>query len=105
MRIFVCGSCPLGQSGFAYTLRSATALLPFPAEVVLSDCMSGCARASTVAFRSPAKVAYLFGDLTAADLPDLLAFAALYHAAPDGQFADARPLGGLRTKALARIPV
>ena len=105
MRIFVCGSCPLGQNGFAETLRSTTALLPFPAEVVLSDCMSGCARASTVAFRSAAKVAYLFGDLTAADLPDLLAFAALYEATPDGQFVDARPLGGLRTKALARIPV
>ena len=105
MRIFVCGSCPLGQVGFAETLRSATALLPFPAEVVQTDCMSGCARASTVAFRSAAKVAYLFGDLTAADLPDLLAFAALYDATPDGRFADARPLGGLRTKALARIPV
>ena len=66
--------------------------------------MSGCARESTVAFRSPGKVAYLFGDLTEADLPDLLTFAKHYAAAPDGTFADARVLGPLRMKALARIP-
>lgn len=104
MQISICQTCPLGQSGFAKTLQSAMASLPFPAKVTLTDCMSGCARESTVAFRLPGKVAYLFGDLRAADLPDLLAFAALYHASADGQFADARPLGGLRTKALARIP-
>ena len=104
MQIFVCATCPLGQNGFAETLHSAAASLAFPATVAQSDCMSGCARESTIAFRSPGKVAYLFGDLTAADLPDLLAFAALYHASPDGRFADARILGALRTKALARIP-
>jgi len=37
-------------------------------------------------------------------MPDLLTFARLYAASPDGNFADARPLGALRTKALARIP-
>ena len=52
----------------------------------------------------PGKTAYLFGDLTAADLPDLLTFARAYAASPDGTFADARPLGTLRTKAIARIP-
>jgi predicted metal-binding protein len=66
--------------------------------------MSGCARASTAAFRAPGKTAYLFGDLTAADLPDLITFARLYAASPDGTLADARPLGALRSKALARIP-
>ena len=104
MQISVCGGCPLGQDGFAPKLQLAAASLPFAVEVGLVDCMSGCARASTIAFREPGKVAYLFGDLTLADLPDLLTFARHYQASPDGCFADARVLGALRIKALARIP-
>lgn len=104
MQIAVCASCPLGKAGFAARLRLATASLPFTTEVADVECMSGCARESTAAFRSPGKVAYLFGDLAEADLADLLAFACHYHASPDGAFADARVLGVLRMKALARIP-
>lgn len=66
--------------------------------------MSGCTRKSTIAFRADGKTAYLFGDLTADDLPDLVTFARLYAASPDGNLADARPLGALRMKAIARIP-
>lgn len=66
--------------------------------------MSGCTRPSTLAFRAPGKVAYLFGEIGAGDLPDLLTFARLYLASADGALGDARPLGALRTKALARIP-
>ena len=104
MQVSVCRSCPLGKDGFAQRLRLACASLPFAAEVDEVDCMSGCARESTAAFRTPGKVAYLFGDLTEADLADLLNFAKLYYASTDGTFADARVLGPLRTKALARIP-
>lgn len=104
MRISVCGTCPLGKDGFAEKLRLASASLAFTTKVDMVDCMSGCARESTLAFRSRGKVAYLFGDLTVADLPELLAFAKHYHTSPDGCFADTRMLGALRTKALARIP-
>ena len=104
MQISVCRSCPLGQTGFARSLTLACVSLPFDCQVDEADCMSGCARASTVAFRTPGKVAYLFGDLTKGDLANLLDFAKLYHASPDGTFADARVLGPLRMKALARIP-
>ena len=104
MQISVCGTCPLGKAGFAKSLRLACASLPFTAEVDEVACMSGCARESAVAFRTPGKVAYLFGDLTTADLAELLNFAKHYHASPDGTFADARVLGPLRMKALARIP-
>ncbi len=61
----ICQSCPAGQ-----TLNTDLADLPGYA-VQGTDCMSGCTRPSTVAFRAPGKTAYLFGDLTAADLPDL----------------------------------
>mgnify|MGYP002628090880 CR=1 FL=1 len=104
MRITICQSCDLGQVGFAETLAKALSKAKIQAEVRRVDCMSGCTRPSTLAFRAPGKTAYLFGDLTASDLADLLAFAVAYHASPDGIFADARFLGGLRTKALARIP-
>lgn len=57
-----------------------------------------------MAFRATGKTAYLFGDLTAGDLPDILSFLHAYAASPDGNFTDARILGGLRHKALARIP-
>jgi predicted metal-binding protein len=104
IRISLCEGCPLGRGGFAEPLRAALAAAQVPATVSGIACMSGCARESTAAFRARGKVAYLFGDLTATDLDDLVRFAALYAASPDGTFADARPLGDLRTKALARIP-
>lgn len=98
----VCTSCPAGREGLAGALGAALAGLAV--EVRVTDCMSGCARPSVLAFRAPGKVAYLFGEITAADLPDIVTFARLYQASPDGRFADARPLGALRMKAIARIP-
>jgi predicted metal-binding protein len=104
MIVTLCAGCPLGRGPFAERLRAALADGGIAARVRLTDCMSGCTRPSTVAFRAAGKVAYLFGDLTEADLPDLLTFARLYATAPDGTLADARPLHALRTKAIARIP-
>jgi predicted metal-binding protein len=100
MIITLCSSCALGQSGFASTLQQA---LP-DATITTTDCMSGCTRPSTIAFRAPGKTAYLFGDLTADDLPQLVTFARLYGESRDGTFTDARVLGPLRMKAIARIP-
>lgn len=104
MNITLCASCTLGQGRFADRLREALAREGLDARVTLTDCMSGCARPSTLAVRAPGKTAYLFGDLTEADLAEIVAFARLYALSPDGTFADARPLGELRRKALARIP-
>ena len=104
MNITLCQSCDLGKSGFDAELSAALSQAGIAAAVQGTDCMSGCNRASTLAFRAPGKVAYLFGDLTRSDLADLVIFARAYAASPDGHFADARFLGGLRTKALARIP-
>ena len=104
MRITLCTTCALGSGGFATTLNAALHEAGITAEVTTVDCMSGCTRPSTLAFRAPGKTAYLFGDLTAADLADLITFARMYRDSADGTLADARPLGALRTKALARIP-
>lgn len=101
MKLYVCTLCHLGRDGFAQTLRTA---MPNGVEVLEIECMSGCTRDQTVAFRAPGKTAYLFGDITADDLPALQNFARLYAESPDGTFADARVLGDLRHKAVARIP-
>ena len=99
MKMFVCVTCSV-DGGFVDAMRKS---LP-EVDVAGVDCMSGCERAQTVAFRSPGKVAYLFGDITMADMDELRRFARLYAASDDGTFADARVLGNLRTKAIARIP-
>lgn len=104
MIVTLCHSCALGQGGFADPLRAALAQAGVAAEVQTVDCMSGCTRPSTCAFRSAGKTAYLFGDLTVDDLADLVIFARAYAASPSGNFPDARPFGALRTKAIARIP-
>ena len=97
--LHVCATCT--EDGiFVRAVRAA-----FPDwEVAAVDCMSGCTRAQTVAFREAGKVAYLFGDITQADFPDLATFARHYAASDDGTFEDARVLGELRSKAIARIP-
>jgi predicted metal-binding protein len=104
MNITLCATCALGQGGFAATLQSALTTAQIAARITTADCMSGCTRASTCAFRSPGKTAYLFGDLTTDDLGDLITFALHYAASPDGNLPDARILGALRHKAIARIP-
>ena len=100
--ITLCQSCPGSLTPLAADLARTLQDLPF--NVQTTECMSACTRPAAVAFRSPGKTAYLFGDLTEADLPDLITFARAYLASPDGTFADTRPLGSLRTKAVARIP-
>ena len=108
-RVMVCRTCRTGQvgtgqDGLAEVLAKALNGAGLTYAVAETDCMSGCTRPSTVAFRAPDKTAYLFGDISTADLPELLTFARLYLDAPDGNLADARPLGDLRLKAIARIP-
>lgn len=104
MKITLCTSCALGRAGFGAEFADALAAIGLKAELGGVDCMSGCTRASAIAFRSPGKTAYLFGDLVEVDLADLVQFAQLYAASADGNFADARLLGALRMKAIARIP-
>tara|TARA_R110001599_G_scaffold297867_1_gene502156 strand:+ start:247 stop:543 length:297 start_codon:yes stop_codon:yes gene_type:complete len=97
--MLVCSTCA-ADGGFLNVAHTQMG----DVDVTAVECMSGCSRTQTVAFRSPGKVAYLFGDITAADLPELRAFARLYDASVNGSFTDARVLGDLRNKAMARIP-
>lgn len=96
--ITLCATCKLGQGDFA-------ARLDLPGFAVkTTECMSGCTKPSTVAFRAEGKTAYLFGQITEDDAEDLRVFAEAYRQSTDGTFADARIFGALRLKAIARIP-
>ena len=104
MKITLCQSCALGAGGFAARLETALAGAGIRATVGGVDCMSGCARPSTLSVRAPGKVAFLFGDLEDRDLEDIVGFARAYADSADGVFADARRFGALRHKVIARIP-
>lgn len=99
--VFVCAECPHG----ADRLRAVGLVLDRPGwQVHAAPCMSGCRSEGSVAIRAPGKTAYLFGPVDDGDLDGLAEFARLYDADPAGVITDARPLGSLRLKALARIP-
>lgn len=100
----LCRSCPTAEEGLAEALQARIAATDLPVTFAGVECMSGCTRPVTLACRATGKTAYLFGDISGADIADILTFLRLYAQSPDGTFADARPLGNLRLKALARIP-
>jgi predicted metal-binding protein len=102
--VTLCATCPAGRGDLAARLAIAITAANLPAGVTQTECLSGCTRPSALAVRAPGKTAYLFGEISEADLPDLLTFLRLYTESPDGTLADARPLGALRHKAMARIP-
>lgn len=102
--VTVCSSCPLGQTGFAEDLRNKLSTTMPEFEVATRDCMSGCTQPSTVAIRSVGKTAYLFGEMEPGDLPLIENFLMHYRESKTGDFEDARVLGELRFRAIARIP-
>nr|WP_269751746.1 DUF1636 family protein [Pseudophaeobacter flagellatus] len=100
----LCRSCKSADLALPGRLTEALIQVGISARVQEVDCMSGCTRPQTLAVRQSGKTAYLFGEITAADLPDILTFLRLFNESSDGTLADARPLGTLRMKAIARIP-
>lgn len=100
----LCRTCRDADAALPDLLAEAVAAAGLSAKIQQVDCMSGCKRPQTLSVRQSGKTAYLFGEITVQDLPDILTFLHLFGASADGNLADARPLGALRMKALARIP-
>lgn len=100
----LCRTCRDADPALFGQLAAALEAAGVAVRLQQADCMSGCQRPQTLAARQSGKTAYLFGEITASDLPDILTFLRMYGDSPDGNFADARPLGQLRFKAIARIP-
>ncbi|WP_224380127.1 DUF1636 family protein [Roseovarius carneus] len=101
----VCSTCE-GAEGpaFADALRAALAEAGLGVQVRDWPCMNACARPVSLAFRAPQKATYLFGDVTLEDAGDVVAFAKLYAASPDGWIDDARAIGRLRHCLIGRVP-
>ena len=69
-------------------------------------CMSGCARACTVAFQAPGIYTYFFGDLVADEVTatQILACAQLHAYSMDGNLSRKERPERLRSGILARLP-
>lgn len=102
--VTLCRTCRDADPGLPGAVAAAIEQAGLQAELNGVDCMSGCRRPQTIAIRQAGKTAYLFGEFTRDDIPGLITFLRLYRDSPDGNLADARPLGALRMKAIARIP-
>ncbi len=100
----LCRTCKTADPSLPDQLAEALSGAGLSVKMQQVDCMSGCKRPQTLSVRQSGKTAYLFGEITSADIPDILTFLRLYGENADGNFADARPLEGLRFKAIARIP-
>ena len=100
----LCRTCVDADETLVDRLTDAAAAAGVAVRLQQVDCMSGCDRPQTLAVRQNGKTAYLFGEITGDDIGDIVTFLQLYTYQPDGNFADARPLGELRFKAIARIP-
>ncbi|HVG49166.1 MAG TPA: DUF1636 family protein [Rubellimicrobium sp.] len=74
-------------------------------EVRLVECLNACGAPLALAVTGEGKATYLFGGLDPEEqVQEVLAFAALYREAPEGEVADARPCGRLRFCLRGRIP-
>ncbi|UGX84847.1 DUF1636 family protein [Phyllobacterium meliloti] len=109
-QIIVCTLCKasdgVSQPGQDLVDRLAAELNGDPAyEVRGVGCMAGCGHPCTVAFRSPDKAQYLFGDICPdANFADLIDFARMYQRLDDGWSKASQRPPGLYDKTLARIP-
>lgn len=102
--VTLCRTCRDADPGLQGAVAAAIQDAGLTADLNGVDCMSGCKRPQTIAIRQTGKTAYLFGEFTRDDIPGLITFLKLYRDSPDGNLEDARPLGALRMKAIARIP-
>lgn len=102
--VTLCRTCRDADPTLVDQLTEALSGAGITVKVQQVDCMSGCKRPQTLSVRQSGKTAYLFGEIITDDIGDVVTFLRLYAESSDGNFTDARPLGNLRFKAIARIP-
>lgn len=77
---------------------------PEGVQVVPVECLSACSQGCSVALSAPGRWSYVYGRLTEANAPDVIAGAAAYATAPDGIVPWRRRPEIFRKQSLARIP-
>jgi predicted metal-binding protein len=110
--LYVCTTCKAGEvheddaqrpgAVLHRTLQSVGA--PDGVEIVGVECLSACSQGAAVALSGPGKWTYVYGRLTPADAPDILAGAAAYAATGDGLVPWRERPVIFRKQSLARVP-
>ncbi|WP_165614964.1 DUF1636 family protein [Yoonia tamlensis] len=96
----ICDTCEGPGRAFAEDMRAVLS----DWDVRLHTCFSVCSKPIGLSIQADDKATYLFSGLGRADVDDLVAFTALYDAAPDGWITDVRPAGRVRFCLTGRVP-
>jgi len=110
--LHVCITCRAGQTlGDGETTPGARlhaaivkAGAPAGVNVVSVECLSACNQGCSVALSAPGRWSYVYGRMSEADAPAILAGAAAYAAAADGVVPWRTRPEIFRKQSLARIP-
>ena len=110
--LHVCTTCRAGEvldedaprPGAQLHAALTQADAPKGVKIVAVECLSACSQGAAVALSEPGKWTYVYGRLTAADTPDILAGAAAYAASGDGLVPWRERPVIFRKQSLARIP-
>jgi len=110
--LYVCTTCRAGEvleedaprpgALLHDALNSAGA--PDGVQIIGVSCLSACSQGAAVALSEPGKWTYVYGRMTIADAPDILAGAAAYAATPDGLVPWRDRPTIFRKQSLARVP-
>ncbi|WP_241126976.1 DUF1636 family protein [Novosphingobium terrae] len=110
--LFVCTTCRAGQTlGEGETVPGALLAQALTAanadgdvEVRPTECLSACTNGCSIALTRPGSWTYVYGRLSDADVPEILAGASAYAQSPDGIVPwRERPII-FRKQSIARIP-
>lgn len=110
--LFVCTTCRAGQTpaegesvpGALLAQALSQANEDGAVDVRPTECLSACTHGCSIALTRPGSWTYVYGRLSDADVPDILAGASAYAASPDGIVPwRERPII-FRKQSIARIP-
>lgn len=112
IKLHVCVTCragqAVGQGELTPGARLHDALVelrpPEGIEIVPVECLSACTQGCSIAISSYGRWSYVYGRMTPADAPSILAGAAAYAATQDGLVPWRERPEIFRKQSLARIP-
>lgn len=110
--LYVCTTCKSGEAHEDDTQRPGARLhraltaeaAPEGVQIVGVECLSACKAGAAVALSEAGKWTYVYGHMTEADAPDILAGAAAYAATTDGLVPWRERPVIFRKQSVARVP-
>ena len=110
--LLICSTCRAGEPvtagvpvpGERLAQAVEAAATPDGVRVIRVECLSACSQGCAVALTAPGRWSYVYGQMTEADVPEILTGAAAYAAAPDGLVPWRDRPTIFRKQSLARLP-